>query len=396
MTILFETPHSVLTIEYVGERFSDQNKAGTVGRSMEMNVETPETPVKKRRSRKTAAPAVSPETASDSAQPSEAKRRGRRPAPPGGGTPKGGGSPETVAARKQALKCAVEALYDLQKTRIAVGNRAARQAEPAHLEDEQKAFFDELSGGLDDLEKQASKRLPGLLRGIPIWEEYLSAIKGVGPTLGAIIVGGFDIAREHTVSQMWAYAGLAVDSTSGRARRARKGMSREEVRACGNRWLKAKMLKVLADCLLKANNEQYRKIYDDRKHRQRNRLVPTCARCEGSGKEPAFKADLKSPSSGRDLDDAPEQAQIAPKPKKVRKPGGPCENCAGTGGPAPWGAGDGHRNADARRYMVKMFLANLWERWRALEGLPGRQPYAVEKLGRAPHGEYHEHQGGER
>jgi hypothetical protein len=35
----------------------------------------------------------------------------------------------------------------------------------------------------------------------------------------------------------------------------------------------------------------------------------------------------------------------------------------------------------ARRKTAKLFLAHLWEQWRRLEGLPVRQPYAIEKLG---------------
>lgn len=41
----------------------------------------------------------------------------------------------------------------------------------------------------------------------------------------------------------------------------------------------------------------------------------------------------------------------------------------------------GHIEAMARRYAVKMFLSHLWEKWRRLEGLPVRGPYALERLG---------------
>lgn len=41
----------------------------------------------------------------------------------------------------------------------------------------------------------------------------------------------------------------------------------------------------------------------------------------------------------------------------------------------------GHIDAMAKRKAVKMFLSHLWEKWRELEGLPVRQPYAIEKLG---------------
>jgi len=43
------------------------------------------------------------------------------------------------------------------------------------------------------------------------------------------------------------------------------------------------------------------------------------------------------------------------------------------------------RHRAAMRKMAKIFLAHLWERWRTIEGLPTRAPYAHERLG-------HEHE----
>jgi hypothetical protein len=39
-----------------------------------------------------------------------------------------------------------------------------------------------------------------------------------------------------------------------------------------------------------------------------------------------------------------------------------------------------HRHLAAQRVMVKLFLSHLWERWRLLEGLPVRPPYAADYL----------------
>ena len=39
-----------------------------------------------------------------------------------------------------------------------------------------------------------------------------------------------------------------------------------------------------------------------------------------------------------------------------------------------------HVHFAALRKMIKLFLAHLWEKWRELEGLPTRVPYAVEYL----------------
>jgi hypothetical protein len=90
-------------------------------------------------------------------------------------------------------------------------------------------------------------------------------------------------------------------------------------------FLKTKMIGVLGPSFLRAKNEHYRKIYDDYKNRLLNR------------------EDLSDETAG-------------------------------------------HINNMAIRFMVKMFLADLWVVWRQLEGLPVTEPYAVAKLGMAPHG----------
>ena len=45
-----------------------------------------------------------------------------------------------------------------------------------------------------------------------------------------------------------------------------------------------------------------------------------------------------------------------------------------------------HRNNMALRYMIQKFLSNLWAYWRELEGLKVTLPYEVDKLGMRPHG----------
>ena len=41
----------------------------------------------------------------------------------------------------------------------------------------------------------------------------------------------------------------------------------------------------------------------------------------------------------------------------------------------------GHRDRAAKRYMIKMFLKDLYVAWRTIEGLPVREPYQFEYLG---------------
>jgi hypothetical protein len=85
-----------------------------------------------------------------------------------------------------------------------------------------------------------------------------------------------------------------------------------------NPFLKTKMVGVLADCFLRSGSS-YKKLYDDYKHRWQS---------EGKGES------------------------------------------------------DGHRHNAAKRYMIKIFLLDLYNTWRQLEGLPIREPYAAEFLGK--------------
>lgn len=51
----------------------------------------------------------------------------------------------------------------------------------------------------------------------------------------------------------------------------------------------------------------------------------------------------------------------------------------------------GRKNMMALRYMMKMFVRNLWTTWRNLEGLLVDEPYEVAKLGNTPH-KYNQYQ----
>ncbi|MHC4216124.1 MAG: hypothetical protein ACYSWP_22450, partial [Planctomycetota bacterium] len=113
---------------------------------------------------------------------------------------------------------------------------------------------------------------------------------------------------------------------------------------------------------------EWYEIYVNRKHHRKSQLNPTCMACDGTGKPKFKKSTTKDEPSHKS------------KPLESSDPK-ICANCNGSGGPAPWGASDAHREIDARRYMVKQFLVAFWTKWRKLEDLPTRPTYAEEKLG---------------
>ena len=259
---------------------------------------------------------------------------------------------EQVDPQLQKIRNAAGNLYDLQKLRIQSGNRASSMT--VELDDKDKEFMAAISLGLDRVEHTAEKELKRHLKGYPVYEKWLKQQPGIGTKISGVIIAAVNIERCETVSQLWAYCGLSV--VEGHSQRRVKGQ-----KANYNPWLKSKLIKVMGDNLIRYSKldeggtyvrsttkkpidrtESWRRYYDDYKHRKQSMRVPVCMACEGKG-----KVDKKK-----------------------------CANCEGTGGPAPWGKSDGHRHNAARRYMVKMFMQELWLTWRGLEGLSVNVPYA--------------------
>jgi hypothetical protein len=192
---------------------------------------------------------------------------------------------------------------------------------------------------LEEQERRTFKRLETALASVPIYTEYLSHVRGIGPALAAVIVSEIDISRARHVSSIWKYAGLDVaEDGAGRSRRGEHLIERAYLDRNGkealrksitfNPFLKTKLLGVLASSFLRAGNERYREIYDSYKHR---------------------------------LESHPVHAEKS----------------------------KGHRHNMAMRYMVKMFLLDLYLLWRPLEGLEVSEPYSQAKLG-ILHGGPHE------
>jgi hypothetical protein len=268
--------------------------------------------------------------------------------------------------KREQLRQAVRFFYDLQKLRVGTGNRTSENVTTTELSESDVQFLGAMAKKLEGLEKDALKEVTRLIKPEPIYQEFFSVRpdqKGCGPTMSGLIMAEVNIERCNTVSQLWAWTGLAV--RDGHADRRVKGQ-----KARFDPWLKSKMIKVLGECLIKANSP-WRSFYDNYKNRKRNTLVEACMGCSGTGR--------------LNIVDTEADAVMVDGKKVKAKKEVTCKNCKGTGGPAAWGASDEHRHAAAKRYMVKMFLQKLYNVWRPLEGLPVREPYAVEYLNRIHH-----------
>lgn len=175
-----------------------------------------------------------------------------------------------------------------------------------------------------------------------LWDSFLVHVKGCGEAMTAVLISEFDINIATTVSKMWQFAGLNPGMVAGKKRKKDKTiitdtMVRGDRKTPGficpfNQFLRAKLCGVLGASFLKCGSP-YRQYYDN----MRTRL------------------------------EAEDWGMAAKNPSDKTKPKA------------------FHQHRAANRYMVKMFLRDLYVAWRTLEGLPVREPYAEEYLGKKHH-----------
>lgn len=184
---------------------------------------------------------------------------------------------------------------------------------------------------LEAQEKVAFKNIEKILPSAPIYNEFLKDVRGVGPAMSAVIISCFDIHKANYPSSLQMYAGIDVaPDGSGRSWRkehlvdrvyvAKDGTTKVKKSITYNAFLKSKLLGVLAPSFIKLKNPKYSKIYYDYKHRLIN---------HPKHKEKSLK----------------------------------------------------HIHNMCLRYMLKIFLIDLYNIWRPLEGLPVSVPYHEAKLG---------------
>ncbi|KUK90446.1 MAG: hypothetical protein XE05_1827 [Thermotogales bacterium 46_20] len=181
-----------------------------------------------------------------------------------------------------------------------------------------------------DAEHELSKTIAFEVEQFDIWEDFLKGVRGCGPLMAAVIISEFDPYKARYASSFHKYAGLDV-APDGRGRGKykdhlvkvqytnKKGVTDEKSSITFNPFLKTKLLGVLGPSFLKTGSD-YAKTYYDYKHRLENHAV--------------YK------------DTTPI-----------------------------------HRHKMALRYMVKLFLIDLYVAWRTLKGLEVAPSYAEAKLG---------------
>jgi len=225
--------------------------------------------------------------------------------------------------RRNSIKTLTRIYYDYQKERMALDGRLGItkdgeiKKKAPERDMEILANIKEHRDAVLIFEEATAKDLAKEVHLHDLWEPYLSKVKGCGESMAAVIISEFDINKAPTVSNLWSFAGLAP----GKDRKV-KGQ-----KCPYNQFLRAKLCGVLGSSFLKCNSP-YRQYYDNMKHRLES---------ENWGMESKNPTDKKRPKAG-------------------------------------------HQHKAATRYMIKMFLRDLYVAWRAIEDLPVREPYQEQYL----------------
>lgn len=234
---------------------------------------------------------------------------------------------------QEALLREVRHYQARMKMRICINNQARAMIRQGLVtEDEGDALAADLVKPMEKVENHIIHQAAKHLKDVPIWEEWLQHVRGIGSNLAVQFVALIQpIADFPNVAKLWAYAGYAVKD--GEAVRRRTGQQ--------SRWNPdLKRLGFQAgDCFIRAGGP-YRELYDRYKARETERHPEPVDKLDAKGK-------LVKGLSGETI-------------KLYTK---------------------GHLHNRARRYAIKIFLSHLWQAWRELEGLPCPGPYAIEILG---------------
>jgi transcription initiation factor IIE alpha subunit len=129
-----------------------------------------------------------------------------------------------------------------------------------------KEFVEEEKvGGVKEIEKEYKKLMSKSVKKHPIYKQFLSKIRGIGPILSARLIKNFgDCSQYDTVSKLWAHCGYHV-LPNGTAPKRRKG---HEIHYSPK--LKTFVWQI-SDSLMKLNKGIYRQVYNTEKEKQLNR-----------------------------------------------------------------------------------------------------------------------------
>jgi len=224
-----------------------------------------------------------------------------------------------------------------------------------------------------DNEEDLFSAIRGKVQSFPIWREFLEDVNGIGPAMSGVVISEFDPRKGKYVSSFWKYAGLDTVETWHRVedgeltkieeppQSATFNDSRDEARKDGKTWETKRIARSRRDQHLE--EEEYEDADGNIKTRRtitynkflHDKLLGVAGPCMMRGR--GHYKDVYDDYKGR----------IKNMDRHASK-------------------SDGHLHRMAIRYMVKMFVKDLYTAWRPLVGKEVYDPYRVSKLGKEPHG----------
>jgi hypothetical protein len=279
-------------------------------------------------------------------------------------------------SKRKELRAMVRTMYDYQDMRIRTAGRLRLNADDfpvdetnmddAEINEKDYETLEYVKLSTSKIEKKLAKEIQNILKTEAIYKDFFVNVRGCGPLMSAACLSEFDIHKADTVSKLWQFAGLNSGLVRGKKiikitkdtdmSQTIKAYENKKGEQCGiiltdemirgdkltsgfvapfNQWLRTKLIGVLAGGMIKAQNGDNGRNYAiDFYYPYKNRLEQEENKVLHLGKMTAWKDTTK-----------------------------------------------GHRDSAAKRYMIKMFLKDLYVAWRTIEGLPVRPSYQEEYLG---------------
>ena len=278
--------------------------------------------------------------------------------------------------KRKELRAMVRTMYDYQDMRIRTAGRLRLNADDflvdetnmddAEISEKDYETLEYVKMSTSKVEKMLEKDIRNMIKEEPLYKEFFLHVRGCGPLMSAACLSEFNIHKAENVSKMWQFAGLNSGLVKGKkiikitkstdASRLIRAYENKKGEKCGiiltdemirgdkltagfvspfNQWIRTKLIGVLAGGMVKAQKGEKGKNYAiDFYYPYKHRLEQSENEVMHLGKMTAWKDVSK-----------------------------------------------GHRDSAAKRYMIKMFLKDLYVAWRTLENLPVREPYQEQYLG---------------
>jgi len=299
------------------------------------------------------------------------------------------------------LKLTVRNFYMLQDLRIVTDNQAFGLGRDTNATQEEIDWFMEVTGKRHaKTEKELGKDIEKIIVELPLWQQWLQYVWGIGPILTGGLVGEIkEIGRFDTISKLWSYAGqetIAVVKDGNITRRWFPSKEEAELfvnhavgleQKSAEHWAAKDKKKSSYDSVKKAEDylkkctwgihHEYETIASRRitglPDNTNSRLKVIVWKCgqsfqKGNAGKSKYRAYCDTAKKFYLDRDTVGESYKKGMQKLYKMPNGREITAK-------------QINDRALRKTVKLFLSHLWVQWRKIEGLSISKPYVIEKMG---------------